>query len=436
MHRPRIEKTLSISGISHDGRGIARDQDKVTFVFGALPNEKVDIYLTRKHRRFDEGVCHRVHEAHPARVVPECEAFGVCGGCQLQHVDSKTQIGYKQAWLEEQMMQVQLVPERWLPALTGDFYGYRQKARLGVRYVDKKESVLVGFREQSSHKIAVVSTCKVLDPRLGEHLEDLKALIDSLEKKRAIPQIEVAMGDTEVALVWRHIEPLPESDQDKIKSFAKAKSYTIYLQPGSVESITCLWPDPNRRRLTYSLQHQGLRFDFHPLDFTQVNASMNQAMVNQALQRLLPRETDTVLDLFCGLGNFSLPLAQRVKRVIGVEGAANMVNRAHDNAVLNGLDNVEFYEADLMEDWAQAPWAQRQYDLVLLDPPRSGAACIIENIERFQARAILYISCNPATWVRDAVVLAQKKSYRLLECGVMDMFPQTAHVETMGLFVR
>ena len=429
-------KTLSITQLSHDGRGVARDNNKVIFVHGALPEEEVEAVIIKHHRQYDDARCVSVIKASPRRVNPVCEHFGTCGGCQLQHLGSEEQIKIKQAFLQEMCEQSNVHPTAWLAPLTKHALGYRQKARLGVRYVDKKGTLLIGFREQHSNKITIMNHCAILDPRVGESIEDLKALLMSLEGMRAIPQIEVAIGGEEVALVFRHLEPLNEFDQEKLISFSKEKHFTLYLQPGAPDSVHQIWPHPEKKTLTYELRDQQLQFEFHPLDFTQVNSDMNQAMINQALDRLSPKKDHVVLDLFCGLGNFSLPLAQRVHQVVGVEGVAGMVQRAKNNAKLNHIHNAEFYLADLEGDWQSQPFAKLKFDSVLLDPPRSGAKNIVENIEKLNVNTILYISCNPSTFVRDASTLVHQKGYQLVECGVMDMFPHTSHVETMGLFIK
>lgn len=428
--------TLDITGLSHEGRGISRHQDKVIFVFGALPGETVEAQFTKPHRQYIEAKCEQVIKASPLRVKPECEFFGLCGGCQLQHLEPVKQIEFKQSLLAEQLEQAHVKPDSWLPPLINQFYGYRQKGRLGVKFVDKKQALLVGFREQSSNKIAMIDSCAVFDPRVGNHIHDLKVLIGSLEGKKSIPQIEVAIGGEEVALVFRHVEPLCTADCEKLAQFCQSQGFTFYLQPGAPETVHQVWPTPGKNELEYCLSDQNLLFRFHPLDFIQVNAQINQKMINQALDLLSVNTNETVLDLFCGLGNFSLPLAQQAKKVVGVEGGAQMVRRAKNNAELNNLENVEFYSADLEAELSAQTWAKLSYDKILLDPPRSGAQAVVDKIERFNSNKILYVSCNPATFVRDAAILTHHKGYRLEKCGVMDMFPQTAHVETMGLFVK
>lgn len=432
---PQDLVALEITGLTHEGRGIARHQDKIVFVFGALPGEVVRAKYTQCFARFDEATTVEVIKPSPERVTPPCAHFGVCGGCQLQHVSPIKQIEFKQQFLKEQLeCQAKVKALHWLPPLVGDFQGYRQKARLAVRYVLKKNELLVGFREQKNNKIAILTSCQVLDPRVGLKIDKLRDLVGSLIAREQIAQIEVAIGYNEVALVFRHLVPLCEQDLNALCAFAKQEDFSLYLQPGNVESIHKVWPEKAEEGLIYNLKDQDLTFHFNPSDFTQVNQSMNQKMINLALALINPTESDEMLDLFCGLGNFSLPMAQKAKQVTGVEGTAIMVQRARKNALLNGLQNTAFYVADLESDFKSAPWAQKTYTKIILDPPRSGALNLIQNIKQFKAKEILYISCNPSTFTRDAEILVHQHGYSLEKIGVMDMFPHTAHVETIGLF--
>ncbi len=332
--------------------------------------------------------------------------------------------------------QSKVTPGEWLAPLEGTVNGYRQKARLGVRYVDKKETLLVGFREQGNNKIAIIESCSVLDPRVGKHIQALRNVISSLEGRNVIPQIEVAIGGDEVALIFRHLEPLSDNDIDVLKSFCQTYQFSLYLQPSGVESVHKVYPPNTDLNLKYELLDQQLTYQFHPLDFTQVNHDINQKMVNQALALLNPKPTDTILDLFCGLGNFSLPFAQRSQTVVGVEGAPQMVERAKANADFNRLTNVEFHAFDLSKDFADQLWAKKKYDKIIMDPPRCGAQEIVNQISILNPKEILYISCNPATFARDAAILVHQHGYHLAKVGVMDMFPHTAHVETIGLFLK
>jgi len=424
---------VTITGLTHDGRGISRYEEKILFVLGALPGEKVRVKYTRAYNRYSEGIALEVLESPSKERAPApCPYFGLCGGCQIQHLAPDAQIMHKQALLQEQLTQANVFPEQWLPPLVGPMTGYRQKARLAVRYVDKKETLLVGFREQKNSKIAIIDACHTLDARVGLKIGALRDCIDTLENKRAIAQIEVAIGGEQVALVFRHVTPLSTNDVTVLRDFCKTEDFSLYLQPQGAESVHKVSPD-NGMLLRYTLPTQQLVYDFHPLDFIQVNQEMNQKMVNQALALLQLTSSDTVLDLFCGLGNFTLPLAQTAKQVVGVEGSEAMVARAEHNARTNQLQNVKFFMADLSAPLVNQHWTQSSYSVVVLDPSRLGAKEIIENIRLFGAKKILYVSCNSATFTRDAALLTQM-SYRLTQIGVMDMFPQTAHLEVMGLF--
>lgn len=431
---PQEPVTVEVTGLGHDGRGIARVDNKVVFVFGGLPGETVRAKYTRVFSRYSEANTVEVIKASPLRIKPLCEHFSVCGGCQMQHLAPSQQIKQKQKFLEELLVQQSKVtPKAWLAPLEGNFKGYRQKARLGVRFVDKKDALLVGFREQGNNKIAMIDSCSVLDERVGNRISALRDMINSLEGKTTIPQIEIAIGGDEVALVFRHLEPLCENDLITLTSFCQSYHFSLYLQPAGVESVHKIWPETGMD-LSYRLDDQDLTFHFHPLDFTQVNQDINQKMINQALMLLNPKKTETILDLFCGLGNFSLSFARYAKHVVGVEGTEQMVARAKANAQFNQLENVNFHAFDLSKDFSSEAWAQITYDKIVLDPPRCGAQEIVTNISQFKAKEILYISCNPATFARDAAILVHQHGYHLVSVGVMDMFPHTAHVETIGLF--
>lgn len=426
---------IEVTGLAHDGRGIGRLNDKITFIFGALPGETVRAKYTSSHSRYDEATTLEVMVPSQHRVIPPCPHFGVCGGCGLQHLKPSMQIEHKQALLSEQLLHhAKVKPQMWLDPLVGTPLGYRQKARLGVRFVHKKQALLVGFREQGNNKITVIESCHVLDPRVGQKIKDLREVINALEGRECIPQIEVAIGSDEVALVFRHLNPLSEIDISLLITFCKNHDFSLYLQPGGVSTVHKVWPALSCEQLVYELKTQKLSYQFHPLDFTQVNQEINQKMVNQALALLNPTSTDCILDLFCGLGNFSLPFAQIAQQVVGVEGTSQMVERAQINAKLNDLDNVEFFAADLSQDFSHQPWIKRQYTKIVIDPPRCGAEEIVSQISRFKAKEILYISCNPATFARDAAILVHQHGFSLKKVGVIDMFPHTGHVETMGLF--
>ena len=431
------ERTADISGLSHDGRGIALIDKKTTFIEGALPAEKVAYRLMRQHTHFNEGKSISILEPSSERQHPPCRHFGVCGGCNLQHMSMAQQLAFKESVLLDQLNHFGKVkPEAILPALSAETVGYRRKARLGVKFVHKKNKVLVGFREKASRYLADLEQCIVLHPKIGEHLTTFSELIASLEGYQTIPQIEIAVGDDEAALVFRHLNPLSEVDQQKLKQFGEQHHYHIYLQPNPPLPLTHLWPPPPAQdRLAYTLPDHEVQFLFHPLDFTQINLTMNRLMVNQALQLLNLNSQDTLLDLFCGIGNFSLPAARYVRHVTGVEGEADMIERAKMNAHHNGITNTDFYAANLMDTTLQTAWI-KPYDKILLDPPRAGAKEILAYISQLSAKTIVYISCNPATLSRDAGFLVHQSHYQLVQAGIINMFPHTAHIEAMAVFKK
>lgn len=353
----------------------------------------------------------------------------------LQHCSAEAQIAAKQKQLLENFKRIAgMAPRRVLPPLMADGWGYRRKARLSVKHVVKKGRVLVGFRERNPRFIADIRRCEVLDPRVGPKIERIADLVATLEARDSIPQIEVAAGDSVPALVLRHLEPLSADDLNRLREFAEAEGFAIYLQPGGIDSVRLFCPQMHE--LTFSLPARGLRYRFRPLDFVQVNAGINAAMIEHALALLDLDPDDCVLDLFCGLGNFSLPMAQQAGRVVGIEGEAGLVQRARDNAVMNGLGNVEFHAADLAQDLSGSAWTRDPYSAILIDPPRTGAQALLEQLRFPHAGRLVYVSCHPGSLARDARILADKHGYRLEAAGVMDMFPHTAHVESIAKFVR
>lgn len=435
--------TCNIEHLSHDSRGITHLNGKVVFIGGALPGERVEAKYIRHKASFDEAEIIQIIEASPDRQTPPCPHFEVCGGCQLQHLSPVLQLRYKENMALSQMRQIGKVtslPQRGdclsptLSPLMGPSEGYRRKARLGVRYVRKKERVLVGFREKNGRYLADLQACLILDPRVGQHLSELANLIADLSIFEEIPQIEVAGGDEAVALIFRHMKTLSPTDIELLQDFGEKMAFHIYLQPQGPDSIHKIYPLTGPDRLYYHYQPQSIRYAFHPSDFTQVNAIINEQMLTQALQLLNLQPSDRVLDLFCGLGNFTLPMARLAKTVVGIEGSQMMVERGQENAALNGLTNTQFYMANLMADLKGAPWLKPQYDKIILDPPRAGAAELIPQIAKLKAPLILYVSCHPATLARDTLSLSEA-GYRLSEFGIMDMFPHTEHVESMALFV-
>jgi 23S rRNA (uracil1939-C5)-methyltransferase len=369
------------------------------------------------------------------RVTPPCEHFDICGGCSLMHMAPEAQRAHKQGTLSEHFTHFgQLAPQSWLPPLLANELGYRRKARLGVKYVTKKEQVLVGFREKSSPFIAQLSSCKVLDERVGERLTELGHLIASLEIYNRVAQIEVAMDDDHVALVFRNLDPLSDSDKQKLIDYGQANELWVYEQPGGPDTVSPLWP--SAPQLAYAPE-PGLELRFDPSDFTQVNSQINEKMIQRALALLEISSEDRVLDLFCGLGNFTLPLATRVSEVVGVEGDAALVNHARNNAQLNALENAIFEQADLTQtELKDYDWAAVGFNKILVDPPRSGAFEVMPQLAALGAERIVYVSCNPATLARDAGVLVNEYGYELVSAGIMDMFPHTTHVESIALFIK
>lgn len=433
---PQTPVAASVVDLTHEGVGVARVDGKTVFIDQALPGEDVHFIYTQRKRNFDHGKLHSIDKPSALRVTPGCPHFGICGGCSLQHLQAEQQIHFKQKILLDNLQRIGNVqPEKVRAAMTGPLWGYRRKARLGLKYLDKKEKLLIGFREQSSRYLADLSVCKVLHPSVGENLETIAQQIRKLSCYRAIPQIEVAVGDELTALVIRHLQPLTDTDRMLLRELAEQHHFAIYLQSAGPDSIIPFWPEDTT--LHYSLPEYGLRYDFLPTDFVQVNAEINHKMIQAVVQLLELDASHRVLELFCGLGNFTLPIAQHCQQVIAVEGEASLVARARQNAQNNGISNAEFHVTDLMQSLQTLPWWHNQkFDRVFLDPPRSGAIEALPVIAKLKPPLIVYVSCNPSTLARDAGVLCHEHGYRLLEAGVMDMFPHTAHVESIAVFSR
>lgn len=431
------KESAEVYALSHDGRGIATVNNKTTFISGALPGETVAYKITQKRSTYNDAALTDILTPSNERVAPPCPHFSLCGGCSLQHMSNDTQLALKQQTLLEQLKHFgRVTPDAVMPPLSALTTGYRRKARLGVKFVIKKNKMLVGFREKSSRYLADLERCVVLHPEIGERLQALSDLCASLTLYQQIPQIEVAVGDTDVALVFRHMQDMPEDDKEKLIAFGKNHHFHIYLQPNPPAAVYKLYPQDATPRLTYTLPDYQLEFLFHPLDFTQINLEMNRLMVKQAITLLDLKAEDAVLDLFCGIGNFTLPLARHVRHVTGIEGGAEMVARAKANAEHNAIAHVDFYAANLMEPSTQAPWMKAHYDKILLDPPRAGAKEILPFIPQFAAQKIVYVSCNPATLARDAGELVHQHGYRLTQAGIMNMFPHTSHIEAMAVFEK
>jgi len=435
---PEENVEVEITAMSNEGRGIAHVDERTVFIDQALVGERVLFKYSRLTKNIAEGRAVEILQSSDLRVEPKCSAFELCGGCSLQHMSSEAQIDLKQAMLLDQLKHNQVTPDEVLAPLLGPEYGYRHKARLGVRYVHKKEKVLVGFRERNSSFITETSRCEVLHPSVGEIIDDLAQCINQLEEKRTIPQIEVAVGDNQTVLVFRHLQALSDSDRQILSDFCQQKSLVCYLQAGKPDDLELLYPQ-QAEPLYYQLpvHTSEIKIEFQPSDFTQVNPEINKRMVANAIAYLDLEKTDVVLDLFSGLGNFSLAMAGQCKQVTGVEGALAMVKKARDNALLNEIENVEFIYADLYSDEVlSAPWLKQKFDKILLDPPRSGATAILPALKKMQAKVIVYVSCHPATLARDAAVLVHDLGYNLTRAGIMNMFPHTGHVESIAVFEK
>lgn len=428
---------LRIDDLTLDGQGIGRRDGKTCFVPGALPGERVRVVQTQHKRNYDSARLESVLKPAPERVEPPCEWFGVCGGCRLMHADIGLQRELKERSLFEALSRIGRVsPERRLEALVGDTLGYRRTARLGVKYVAKKGGTLVGFRERAGRYLADMWDCPVLHPALGERIGPLRRLIDGLDARERIPQIEAVVDDSgTAALVFRHLQPLSEADGRRLAEFAETEGLQIHLQPAGPDSVH--YHAGPRTGLSYGHPDFDVTVDFTPLDFIQVHAGINRAMVRRALELLEPEAGSRVLDLFCGLGNFTLPLARRAGEVVAVEGDARMLERARVNAEGQGILNTRYIRANLDDEaLGDRPWLREPFDRALLDPPRTGAATVVEALGPTAIPRLLYVSCNPATLARDAERLVHHFGYRLEAAGIMDMFPHTAHVESMALFTR
>ncbi len=439
--RSRLDRTpfqTDILDLSHDGRGVARrdgEGGKVTFITGALPGEVVTAEPTARNRHFDEARTLEVLQPSPQRVTPRCPHFGVCAGCVLQHLEESQQIVAKQRVLMDNLTRIGHVsPGTVLPPLVGQSWGYRRKGRFSVRRVEKKDKTLVGFREQDPRFVADLSQCLTVIPEIGSKVGAMATFIETLDGKRDIPQIEFIAGDDAIMLTIRHMQPLSEADRAAWTAFGQEHGFAISLQPGGVESVQPLWPV--EVPLSFKLAPWDVELAFRPLDFIQVNASLNVKMIALALELLDAGPDERVLDLFCGLGNFTLPLARTVREVVGVEGDAGLVARAKDNAVRNGLDNAQFFAADLTQDQRQTPWMRQGFDKLLLDPPRSGAIEVLQQLPLKQFKRIVYVSCHPGSLARDAGYLVNEQGFTLVSAGAMDMFPHTAHVESIAVFEK
>lgn len=422
------KQRLTIERLSSDGRGIAFLEGRTWFVSGALAGEQVEARVLNAHGKIVEARCERVLAASPLRRPAPCPHFGTCGGCSVQHLPYDQQLALKQRLLTEQLSRVAGVePQEWAAPLSGPELGYRRRARLAVRWDHKTRHLAVGFRAAASQDIVDITQCQVLVPALQPVIERLPALLRGFSKPQALGHVELYAG-TALALLLRHTAPLADNDLAALQAFCTDLQLQLWLQ-GEGDPA----PMQTGQTLGFALAPWGLELTYRPGDFVQVNAAVNDAMIAQALEWLAPEPGERVLDLFCGLGNFALPLAQRSREVIAVEGVAPMVKRAADNAASNNLHNTGFFQADLSQPLGSAEWAGEGFSAVLLDPPRDGAFEVVRTIRALGAQRLVYVSCNPATLARDTVELL-RQGYRLKRAGILDMFPQTAHVEAMALF--
>jgi 23S rRNA (uracil1939-C5)-methyltransferase len=426
-------READVVDLAHDGRGVARDEGKAIFIDGALPGERVRFRVIKRRRQLDEAVLLEVLAASADRVVPVCAHFGICGGCSLQHLSGTAQIAAKERQLLENLQRIGRVrAERVLAPLRGPEWAYRRRARLGVKYVHKKGRVLAGFREREKPYVADLRRCEVLQESLATLPRDLAALVETLAIREKLPQVEVAAGDESTALVFRVLEAPGEQDIEKIRAFGAALGVQIFLQTGGLDTVRPLNSD--YPPLTYAVDSGNVVIEFAPVDFIQVNRHVNVAMVSAAMDLSSPTPEDRVLDLFCGLGNFTLPFARRAARVVGVEGDSALVAKAEANSVRNGISNAAFVRENLFEPSAFGPWANERYDLVLLDPPRAGASALLARLAHWRPRRVVYISCHPGSLARDAEILVHTQGFKLTCAGVMDMFPHTTHVESIAVF--
>jgi 23S rRNA (uracil1939-C5)-methyltransferase len=441
MGRRREPETARIESVTHDGRGIAALAGKKVFVAGALEGETVRFQRRKKRRNYDEAELLEVIEASPGRIEPRCPVFGICGGCSLQHVSAHEQRDIKLRALTDSLHRIgNTEPETWLEALhapgTDGNWNYRRRARLAVKDVPGKNRVLVGFRERHAPYVTDMHRCDVLAAPVNALLDALSSLIGGMSIRSRVPQIEVAVADNATVLLFRVLDPPNEADLGLMREFAASHDVRVMLQPGGLDSISSLTPDEPQAPLFYELPDFDIRIQFEPTDFVQINAAVNRLMVARAVELLDVGSGDSVLDLFCGIGNFSLPLARRARHVLGIEGEQRQVTRARENAAQNDVGNCEFRVSDLAVLDGSENWLSEHWDRVLLDPARSGAASAIEHSAVLDAGRIVYVSCHPGTLARDAGELVRRHGYHFESAGIIDMFPHTGHVESIAVFSK
>ena len=428
---------VQIESLDHDGQGVARHEGKTIFVKGGLPGETVTCTLTRNKPSWAVAMVDDVLHAAAERVTPQCPHFGVCGGCSMQHADHRAQVAYKQRVLEDALWHIGRVrPEQVLSPIYAQPWGYRHRARLSARYVRKKGGSLVGFRERQSSYVTDMDSCEVLPPRVSRLIPALRQLIDQLSICEQLPQIELAIGEPEIVLVFRVLAWPNEDDQSLLRAFAEQQQVQVWLQPKGPDTAAPFWP-LNPPALRYSLPEYALQFEFRPTDFTQVNHAVNQMLVRRALGLLQPQADERVADFFCGLGNFTLPMARLGARAMGYEGSAELIARARQNAQANGLaGQTEFAAINLFDAKACAALPSFAGGKVLLDPPREGAVELLKSFAGREPQRIVYVSCDPATLARDVGFLCGNLGYALRAAGIANMFPHTSHVESIALLER
>lgn len=432
-----MNSTVDILALDHEGHGVARVDGKVTFVDGALAGERAEISIYRQHAKYNSANAVAILKPSAQRAEPRCRYFGRCGGCSMQHLEASAQVAAKQRVLEDNLARIGKVrPGIVLPALHGPGWAYRTRARLSARWVDKKGGGLVGFREKRSSFIADMTSCEVLPAHVSALIQPLRVLVGGLSNADRIPQIEVAVGEHVTVLVFRLLAPWSDDDAVRVREFAERHRVQIWQQAKGPDTVRPFWPEI-APELSYSLPEFGLVMPFSPTEFTQVNTAVNRALVGRAMRLLNPQPGERIADLFCGLGNFTLPIARSGADVIGIEGSAELVARAQKNALRNGIANARFAVDDLFAMTPSTFAALGHIDKLLIDPPRSGAIDVVKALPDSGApQRIVYVSCDPATLARDAEVLVHVKGYRLEAAGVANMFPHTAHVESIALFVR
>lgn len=434
-----MSEVFSIESIDNEARGIAHRDGKAIFVQGALPGELVEASIIRKKPSYEIARTEKIIRQSFMRVNPKCPNYGICGGCAMQHLEPTAQVAVKQRTLEDNFKHIaHLTIPHVLPAIHGPTWGYRFRARLSVRYVRKRDSVLVGFRERKGSYVADMHECLVLPPKVSDLLKPLREFIAGLSIKEEIPQIEVAMGDEELVLCLRHMKPFSADDREKLDAFATKHNIIWWLQPKGLDTIAPLHVE-DEHRLSYSLPQFGLRMHFKPSDFTQVNYFINRSLIAKALSLLAVEDDERVADLFCGLGNFTLPLATQAREVVGIEGSDTLTTRALEAAQVHGLaQKTSFSTLNLFEVDVQWLRDLGHFDRMLIDPPREGAFAVAKALaalkDEERPKRIVYVSCNPATLARDASVLVHQGGYRLVSAGVINMFPHTAHVESIAVF--